>query len=502
LVNGVMNEGWSNLTLAYPAPGGTSARPHAVATAYQSSATTCGSPSPWLSLSYDGNGNLAGQGTSAYTFDAENRLKTRSASGGAVSYTYDGNGTMVKRTNADGSWTVYIGGIYEKSFTAGGTVTGSRKYYAALGRTIAVRDVPAGGGAGTLAYLLADHLGSTVEALDASGATLTEQKYWPYGGTRAGGVAQTDKLYTGQQQEPGDAALGLYNYKARFYSTTLGRFVSADPTNGGGLNRYAYTYNNPTGSTDPTGLAAELGGDNPLIQLAAVATWWSAYFGVDPGIVLGLLFWESGKGQLQELYETGGYFAVRIGGEAGLRRYERDARPILAVLIGSTFGPVGRLLGGVAGAVLHFGTKANEVSWGPGNITLSLAQQLEIDNAVLAKSSALATVDALRSTTGAIAYLAAAVKGYGSNLPAGLTGEFRTAHIVVQHNVGETTYRSYVSAGAFPVQDASGGWAATGARDLDGNPIGRAGARYLNNVMPIVDLARSLTLLCTSGRLC
>lgn len=38
---------------------------------------------------------------------------------------------------------------------------------------------------------------------------------------RAGGVAQTDKLYTRQQIEPGDAALGLYNYKARFYSTVL-----------------------------------------------------------------------------------------------------------------------------------------------------------------------------------------------------------------------------------------------------------------------------------------
>ncbi len=61
--------------------------------------------------------------------------------------------------------------------------------------------------------------------LDAAGATVAETAYWPYGATRAGGVAQTDKLYTGQQQEPGDAALGLYNYKARFYSTTVGRFV-------------------------------------------------------------------------------------------------------------------------------------------------------------------------------------------------------------------------------------------------------------------------------------
>ena len=53
--------------------------------------------------------------------------------------------------------------------------------------------------------------------------------------------------------EPGDAGLGLHNYKARFYSTVLGRFVSADPI-GDGLNRFAYVGNRPTVATDPSGL--------------------------------------------------------------------------------------------------------------------------------------------------------------------------------------------------------------------------------------------------------
>jgi len=181
-------------------------------------------------------------------------------------YTYDGNGTLLKRVHYTTSQltatpdlsTVYIGGVYEKSFGASGATTGSRKYYAALGRTIAVRDVPAGGGAGTLSYLLADHLGSTVEALDAAGNTLpgSEIRYWPYGGTRAGGVTQTDKLYTGQQQEPGvDPAMGLYNYRARFYSTVLGRFVSADPL-GSGTDKYMYVGGNPLNTIDPSGLTA------------------------------------------------------------------------------------------------------------------------------------------------------------------------------------------------------------------------------------------------------
>jgi RHS repeat-associated protein len=79
---------------------------------------------------------------------------------------------------------------------------------------------------------------------------------WPYGGTRTGGITQTAKLSTGQQQEPEDAALGLYNYKARFYSTTLGRFVSADPLTRDSLNRYSYVLNNPLAYVDPTGLSA------------------------------------------------------------------------------------------------------------------------------------------------------------------------------------------------------------------------------------------------------
>jgi RHS repeat-associated protein len=84
--------------------------------------------------------------------------------------------------------------------------------------------------------------------------TVCEQPSDPYGETRyATGSLFTDRLFTGQQAI---ASLGLYFYKARYYSPTLGRFLSADTlTPGGpeGLNRYAYVENDPINHSDPSG---------------------------------------------------------------------------------------------------------------------------------------------------------------------------------------------------------------------------------------------------------
>ena len=244
-------EGQLDLDLAYPAQGAAATRPHAV-----SSLKFHGTTSAYKSFAYDADGNLDyvnSPAESDYSFDAANRLRTRSYGGAMTAYTYDGNGTMVKRSTSGASGsetTVYVGGVFEKNIELNVTT----KYYGA-GRPLAMRKTgPAGN---VLSYLCADPLGSTTAVLDASGVVVSSRTYWPMGMERslAGDARVTDQWYTGQRDEEFDG-LGLYNYKARMYGTAGGRFLSADSLTVDGLNRYGYVRGNPMRYSDPNGRGA------------------------------------------------------------------------------------------------------------------------------------------------------------------------------------------------------------------------------------------------------
>ena len=212
-------------------------------------------------LTYDLNGNLTGDGTNTYTWNARNQLASI-AGPTPASFVYDSLGRRQRKT-VNGTITDFVyDGLNPVKEAIGATTVnlltglGIDEY---LTRTTG----------GTTEYFLSEALGSTVTLADGTGAVATEYSYEPFGVSAASGSSSGNELqYTGREDDGTD----LYYYRARYYHPGRQRFISEDPIGfaGGDPNLYGYVENSPANAGDPLGLLkfSSFGG----FQLKGVAT--------------------------------------------------------------------------------------------------------------------------------------------------------------------------------------------------------------------------------------
>ncbi|HEY0314339.1 MAG TPA: RHS repeat-associated core domain-containing protein [Allosphingosinicella sp.] len=204
--------------------------------------TASGSVTP----TYDTKGNLTSAGSTTYGYSSENLLT--SATGG-ITLAYDPAMRLYQTAGGTPGTTrfQYDGTALIAEYNSSNSL--QRRFVHGPGT-----DEPIvwyeGSGTTDRRFLHQDERGSVVAVTNSSGSVLTVNTYDEYGIPRSSNSGRFQ--YTGQTLLP---ELGMYYYKARIYSPTLGRFMQTDPMRyGAGMNLYAYVTADPGNRTDPLGL--------------------------------------------------------------------------------------------------------------------------------------------------------------------------------------------------------------------------------------------------------
>lgn len=220
---------------SYPTQGATAYQPHAVMSA-----------GSWT-FGYDLNGNQTTRHTGAtldreITYDAYNRPIAVTVGGSTVAYLYGPDGARIKKLfGADA--TLYLGDNIERDPSGAFT-----NYLTADVKRVA----------GANHFLQVDHQASVRAVTDSSGALYRASAFEPFGKqveTVLNPLTPAEsKGYIGQRTDPES---GLTYLHARYYDSSLGRFLQPDWWDvrdpGVGTNRYAYSGNSPIDNSDPSG---------------------------------------------------------------------------------------------------------------------------------------------------------------------------------------------------------------------------------------------------------
>ena len=244
---------------------------------------------PQTLLLHDADGNMTRDGTYAYSYDAENRLRSvipRTLTNGAIRVlnAYDHRNRRIRKivqrlystsapppappTGTD-EWRtlethtfVWDGNniVLEKILFADGTIRTIENFW---GLDKSGTEQGAGGVGGLLAVSLDgvfyipcyDHNGNIVFYISETGATAAQYTYDPYGDIIESSGLLADVFSFGFSTKYHDREIGMIGYKRRFYRPDLGRWLNRDPIEEeGGMNVYGFCGNDPIGQIDLLGM--------------------------------------------------------------------------------------------------------------------------------------------------------------------------------------------------------------------------------------------------------
>ena len=284
---------------------------------------------------YDADGNMTGDGTFAYAYDAENRLVSATSAtetNGAIRVlnAYDHRNRRIRKTvqrlNSSiapppsppvgiNEWEtqethtfVWDGNniVLENVDFADGT-TRTFEYFWGMDKS--GTEQGAGGVGGLLAVSVDgvfyipcyDHNGNIILYVSETGSIVTQYTYDPYGNIIESSGPLADVFSFGFSTQYHDRETGMVGYKRRFYRTDLGRWLNRDPIEEeGGENLYAFCANNPILYYDIIGMSFW----DDLIDSAKVAV---GLCGIVSGTILGAATSWTGAGAV------GGFAMVAIG---------------------------------------------------------------------------------------------------------------------------------------------------------------------------------------------
>ncbi len=263
----------------------------------------------------------------AYAYINDERLSSATIASTGYTMVYDALGRCVQRTLTGGPTTYYVydGEKPILEYDGSGTSVGTNVYGKGIDEI--VKRVAIGFDTNSYTYYpQQNHEGSVIELTDTSGTVIERYRYDAFGaptvytgtwGPRSNTIYDNRFLFTGREyaatyRSTTNAAFNFYEYRARAYNPTLGRFMSEDPKlfvprislgaspsdwsfalhpEEAEFNLFRYCGNDPIDFEDPMGLDAAQAGAVIAGALVLVGEEEGFGFGTPPAhVAAGLTF--------------------------------------------------------------------------------------------------------------------------------------------------------------------------------------------------------------------